>query len=243
MSVPIYILAWNRLDMTERCLREIAERTRMPHEVHLFVNEAWSERSDIDRILRMSDYYTSVHFDKRNTACLYPKYVQHAMTCTSEPYYVVNDHDYFPPDLGSRCWLTRMVEEMHLYNHLGILAAQLPPQHMQEPIEVMENHVLCKAVGNSLKLVRRVAFPADILEQEVGKFGDDSYVCDLIQSKGFYHTAFSREVFCLHGGQMENWGYTKEQLDRDPRKAGYDEPYTYVYDIGTYVPEDPNLRM
>jgi hypothetical protein len=64
----------------------------------------------------------------------------------------------------------------------------------------------------------------------------------MMKTKGFA-TAFSREVFCLHAGQSNNWGYRPEEVHDDPRKSGYGKPYTYDYDAETYEPIDPALRM
>jgi len=46
----------------------------------------------------------------------------------------------------------------------------------------------------------------------------------------------------MHGGQCEKWGYTDAQLAEDPRKATYDDPYYYIYEIETYKPVDPDLQ-
>lgn len=238
--IPIYILAWHRMGMTERCLREIAERTRYPHEVHVYVNSAWED--DVEALLKLAPYYTSIHLDKRNTCVWYPKFIAHAMTTVDTPYYVLNDQDYYPPQLSGPCWLERLVRTMEEYSGLGVLAAQLPPQSLQGPIGPRDGYIVCRAVGNSLRLTRRAVWPQAEFKQELGKFGDDSILCGMIRSKG-YDTGFSRDVYCLHAGQTRNWGYKPEELRKDPRKAGYGPPYTYDYDPLTYVPADPNLRM
>lgn len=238
--IPIYVLAWHRPDMTERCLREIYERTRYPYEVHLWANGIQSKEEE-QFYIRLSPFYDSIHLDKRNTCVWYPKGVQHMMTPADTPYYVLNDNDYYPPKLESKCWLERMVDIMEATPTLGCLAAQVPPQILQTPGTVYDQYVECKAVGNSLRLTRREAWPQAEFRQELGKFGDDSILCEMMRQRG-YHTGFARAVYCLHH-QPENWGYEPEQLAQDPRKAGYKPPYEYQYNYETYVPTNPDLRL
>ncbi len=238
--IPIYVLAWHRMDMTETCLRLLHERTRYPHEVHLWVNSAWED--DIGYLLALDSLYDSIHLDKRNTCVWYPKGVQHMMTPADTPYYVLNDQDYYPPMLDGQCWLERMVAMMDKYTSLGCLAAQVPPQVLQMPIEVLPDIVTCRAVGNSLRITRRSAWPQAEFTQRLGGFGDDSILCKMMRDAGF-HTAFMRGVYGLHAGQCHNWGYKESEIGMDPRKAGYGTPFKYDYDPLTYVPTHPELRM
>lgn len=238
-TIPIYVLAWHRPDMTTRCLRELSERTRYPFEIHLWINSAWSDDVDLPT---WAPYCTSIHLDKRNTCTWYPKGVQHMMTPADTPYYVLNDQDYMPPLLPGKCWLERMLDVMECEPGLGVLGAQLPPQFLAGPITKHRGFIECKAVGNALRLTRRVAWPQYEFQQELGEFGDDSILCEAMRTRGF-HTGFSDEVYCLHLGQCENWGYTDAEVAEDPRKSGYGKPFTYEYDHDTYVPLKKGYRL
>jgi len=164
------------------------------------------------------------------------------MVPADTPYYVLNDADYYPPDLKGPCWLERLVTVMDRHKQLGCLAAQLPPQWLQTPSKVFDDYVQCKAVGNSLRVTRRTAWPQGKFEQKLGQFGDDSILCQMMLDDG-YITGFARDVYCLHAGQCENWGYQPEEVHKDPRKAGYGKPYVYEYDPVTYEPTEARLRL
>jgi len=91
-------------------------------------------------------------------------------------------------------------------------------------------------------MVRREAYPWDLYNQNMESFGDDGLVSELVREKG-YKVAFCRNLYCWHSGQTDNWGYKPEDLDKDPRKAGYGEPYKYSpEDMDTFTPP-PELRL
>jgi hypothetical protein len=159
------------------------------------------------------------------------------MTENQSPFYVVTDNDVFPPKL-SPDWLSQMVAIMEAHPELGLLAPQLPPQWLQEPTQKLDDIVYCTAVGNTLKLVRREAFPLDKYISLLGAYGDDGLVSRQMTEKG-WKIAFCRNLFCLHAGQCENWGYSPEQVALDPRKSGYGAPFTYeIKNWDTYEPAD-----
>ena len=91
-------------------------------------------------------------------------------------------------------------------------------------------------------MVRRDAFPFLEYNNALNTFGDDGQVSDIIHRKGM-KVAFCRDIYCLHVGQCENWGYTLEELDQDPRKAGYGKPFMYTpLNDETYEPQE-GLRI
>lgn len=53
-----------------------------------------------------------------------------------------------------------------------------------------------------------------------------------------YKVGFTANLYCLHIGQCENWGYKEDEIKLDPRKVGYGKPFTYEYDTKTFEPED-----
>jgi hypothetical protein len=108
------------------------------------------------------------------------------------------------------------------------------------PLEIRGDIVLCTAVGNALKMVRRKAFPQ--YPQKLGAYGDDGQLSDLVRQAG-WQVAFCRDVFCKHAGQCEDWGYKSEEVAKDPRKQEYGAPFICEVDDKTYQPKDPVLRM
>ena len=244
MVTPIYITSFHRRHFTERCIREIRERTAPgTYEIHLYDNDSMTDKGDRDFAYGLLEQglVTSVHLDSRNTGCLYPKLVFHAMTTEDTPFYVVNDADVFPPKLEPD-WLSKMTEIMLSHPTLGMLAMQLPPQSFQGPNGYDDTIVYAKAVGNTFKMVRRetaaLVLKSGSLRQELMKFGDDGALSTAMWLIGG-RVGFCRDIWCYHAGQCANWGYRPEELVKDPRKAGYGKPFTYEFeDEEKYLPKE-----
>ena len=230
----IYMTSWCRQQFTLDALAKIHERTEAgSFQIHLWDNGSdMRVQQTLFELLR-GRRITSLHLDSRNTGCLYNKQVFHSMTESSSKYYVVTDNDIFPP-LLSPSWLARMTEIMDRHPELAFLAPQLPPVTLQEPYQDLGDVVYCKAVGNTLKMVRRESFPS--MEQRLGVFGDDGLVCDIAGKTG-WKAAFCKDIFCWHAGQCEGWGYGPDEIGGDVRKAGYGKPFKYTpVDNKTYEP-------
>ena len=238
--IPIFITTWHRPEFLEKCLRDLREFTHEPHSITVWDNG--SEPSEVESILKNKNLFDNLILWKENSGCFFPKLCYHIMVPEQSEFYVVNDADVFPPNLGDNCWLKQLIAEMNLHKDIGILAAQLPPQIFQGPVLVRGNHTICTAVGNTLKVIRRQAVPLDFLvHQKLGQYGDDDSISKAVQKNG-YHVAFHQNVWCLHAGQTHNWGYKAEQISGDPRKAGLGPPYEYEYDPRTYEPLAENLK-
>lgn len=238
-GMNIYITSWNRLNFTLDTIEKIRQRTLLPVDIYVFDNGSDSFTQKALFGLQQAGTIKGLVLMQQNTGCWFDKLVFHVMTESSDPYYVVTDNDVLPPDLVSLgpCWLTQMINIMNAYPKLGMLALQLPPQSLQIPIAIDKDIVYCKAVGNTFKLVSRVAMQEIWLklEQVKGKYGDDGIISALLRDAG-WQVAFTRYLWCLHVGQCKNWGYEAEQVANDPRKAGYGEPFVYEYDLRTYAP-------
>lgn len=228
----IFITSWLRPDFTKRSIEHIVDRTDPgTYRIHVLDNQ--SSARTREPLLRMQDdgIITSLTLHSLNTKCLWGKAVFHAMVESKSKYYVVTDNDVLPPKLSGGDWLSRMVSIMDNNPELALLAPQLPPTWLQEPYARKNADVVyCKAVGNTLKMVRREAYPT--YPQSMEKFGDDGMVSQLVTEAG-YKVGFCADIFCLHLGQTDNWGYESEEINLDPRKAGYGAPYRYT-------PEDTN---
>jgi len=240
--INIFITSWYRKEMTEKTVNLIHERTDSgTFAIHIFDNGSDKKTRDFLYGLLEQQKIVSLHLDSRNTGCLYNKGIFHMMTEASQDFYMVTDNDIYPPKLTPD-WLSQMVKIMEAHPNLAFLTPQCPPQRLSEPDmdRVMDDIVYCKAVGNILKMVRRKAFPLQSFRPTIGAYGDDGLVCDLVRSFN-YESAFCRNIFAYHAGQCENWGYKKEEIDNDPRKAGYGKPFTYkIINKETYEPESEN---
>jgi hypothetical protein len=237
MRTNIYITSFFRIEMTLKTIDYLYERTYPgTFKLHIFDNGSDTcTKSELVKLLD-SGKIESLHLDSRNTGCLYNKGIFHLMTEQKSPYYCVTDNDIYPPKIEPD-WLTQMTEIMEAYPNIGMLAPQLPPQFLQQPLSIGKDVVYCTAVGNTLKLIRTEAFPIKRYQQELGAYGDDGLISQMMREDG-WDIAFCRNIFCYHAGQCTNWGYTKEQVALDPRKIGYGTPFTYnIVNQDTYEPE------
>jgi hypothetical protein len=229
---PIYVTSFHRRHFTERCVREIHERTTPgSFELHLFDNDSMADRDDREFAYSLLEkrLVTSLHLDSRNTGCLYNKGVFHMMTTVDVPFYVVTDNDVFPPKLEPD-WLSRMTSIMESHPRIGLLAMQLPPQWLQSPTGRFDEDVAyCEAVGNTYKFVRRDCFPIGKFRPALMAYGDDGYVSSEMTKRDM-QVAFCRNIWCFHAGQTVNWGYRPEEVAKDPRKAGYGKPFEYAFE-------------
>jgi GT2 family glycosyltransferase len=225
---------------TEEAIKKIHERTeKNSFQIHLFDNGSDPETQDKLYGLLKAGLIISLHLDSRNTGCLYNKLVFQAMTETKDDYYVVTDNDIFPPKLEPS-WLTHMIAIMNKYPDIAMLTPQFPPINLMGPLYMNEDVVYCEAVGNALKMVRRSLYPQ--YEQKLATYGDDGQLSAIIRNNG-YKVAFCRNIFCLHAGQTENWGYKLEEIHKDPRKCNYNAPLIVQVDPNNYMPLNPGYRI
>lgn len=234
--------SWKRPEMTKQSIDSIIERTTPgTYKIHVLDNESSKETQEGLLEYLREGKIESLLLHNVNTRCLWGKAVFQAMTCSDSKYYVVTDNDVLPPKTTPD-WLSQMVKLMDGNEEIAFLTPQLPPQGLQMPIFKDDKFVYCKAVGNTFKMVRREAYPTEGFDQDMESFGDDGRMSTLVKEKG-YQVAFCRDLYCWHSGQTENWGYKPEDLELDPRKAGYGKPYKYTPEnMDTFLPP-PELRV
>jgi len=237
---PIYITSFFRYDFTLETINQIRARTQPgSYELHVYDNGSDQETQQRLYELLKDGKITSLTLDSRNTGCLYNKAVFNHMTTSDQKYYVVSDNDIYPPEL-SPDWLTQMSEIMDRNPDIAMLSPQIPPIYLMGPKTVRDDIILCNAVGNALKMVRREAYPS--YEQKLNTFGDDGQLSALVQDNG-WRVAFCRNIFCFHAGQCKDWGYKPEEIEKDPRKQGYGSPFLCEVDPKTYRPLNQSLTM
>jgi len=238
-KVQIFMTSWNRIEFTLKSINLIHERTE-PGTFEIVVYDNGSSINVQDRLyalLGMGKISTLI-LDSRNTGCLYNKLVFNSMVESDNDYFCITDNDIFPPKL-SPSWLSRMLTIMDMHPEVAMLSPQLPPQALQTPYQILDDIVYCKAIGNTLKVCRREAMVKIInkIEQKLGAYGDDGLVSELLEKEG-YKIAFCKDIYCWHAGQCLNWGYKPEEVNQDPRKSGYGQPFSYsLANEGTFEPE------
>jgi cellulose synthase/poly-beta-1,6-N-acetylglucosamine synthase-like glycosyltransferase len=236
--IDIYLTSFYRKDMTEKTVNSIHERTTPgTFQLHIFDNGSDKETRDYLYSLLVTKRIASLHLDSRNTGFLYNKLVYHAMTESSNPYYVVSDNDILPPKLEPD-WLSQMIGVMDRHPHMAFLTPQLPPVFLQMPLDIDNEVVYCGAVGNTFKLVRREAFHIDNVRQRLDEVGDDNILSQVMRESG-WRVGFCRNIYCYHIGQCPSWGYTQEQILMDRRRPEYGKPYMYD-PLNTDTFEPPN---
>jgi len=239
-KVQIFMTSWNRVDFTIKSINMIHERTE-PGTFDIIVYDNGSSLNVQDRLyalLGMNKISTLI-LDSRNTGCLYNKLVFNSMVESSTRYMCITDNDIFPPKL-TPSWLSRMITILDNHPEVAMLAPQLPPQVLQTPYQVLDDLVYCRAIGNTLKVCRTEAMVkiCNKIEQKLGAYGDDGLISALLEKEG-YKIAFCRGIYCYHAGQCLNWGYKPEEVNQDPRKSGYGQPFLYnLSNEDTFEPED-----
>lgn len=238
--IDIYLTSFFRKEFTDRCINLIHERTAEgTFGIHIYDNGSDGETRKFLIGLLEQGKIVSLHLDSRNTGCLYNKTIFQSMTETKNKYYVVSDNDIYPPKLTPD-WLSQMIAIMEKYPNIAMLTPQFPPIVLMGPLKINDDVVYCEAVGNAFKVVRRDFFPS--YEQKLMAYGDDGQLSALVRSRG-YDVAFCRNIFCMHAGQCDNWGYKPEEILQDPRKSGYGRPYVVPLDLETYMPLDQGQRL
>lgn len=236
MTIDIFMTSWLRPQFTLQSISHIIDRTSPgTYKLHILDNQS-SERTRAPLLDLLDEgKIHSLLLHSENTRCLWGKAVFQAMVESTSDYYVVTDNDVLPPLLEQGGdWLQQMTRLMDAHPELGLLAPQVPPTWLQEPYGRGEGVVYCKAVGNTFKMVRRSVYPQ--YPQSMEQFGDDGLVSRLIHEAGF-KVAFCSDIFCLHLGQTEKWGYESHEIAMDPRKAGYGAPFRYTpQDLHTFKP-------
>lgn len=224
-AIDIFITSHNRKEPLRQTLEALRTRTHHPHRIHVFDNGSMEETRDYLYQEYTSGGIHSLILSSDNTKPYYPKPIFHSMVESSSDYYVVTDSDILPPDLGSECWLTRLLsisERKLTHTNLAILSAQVPPVWLYRPYGQDDEVVYCHAVGNMLKLVNR--HYARFTFQQRGMFGDDELLCTQVHLQG-YRVGYARNVFAQNIGQKPLWGYASpEEYADDPRKASEPPP-------------------
>ncbi len=237
--IKIFITSWNRPDLLRQVITKIHQRTK-PGSFQIIVYDNASDQETVNYLqscLENKQVY-DVFFDSVNSGCLKPKIVFHEKSDSETPFYVVTDNDIIPPDLTPD-WLEQMVSIMEANPDVALLTPQLPPTWLQEPYEKRGSIILCSAVGNTFKMLRRSSIPIEELKKTKDRFGDDGILCKMLCAKG-WKVAFASDIFCYNLERDENmWGYTLEQINQDPRKSGYGPPFSYIVkDWKTLEPPD-----
>lgn len=213
--IDIFMTSWRRWDMTQRSIKLLYERTKT--QFRLTVYDNGSDKHTISNLFKLYKKGTihSLILDDRNTGCLYNKIIFDKMAL--DKYYIVTDNDIYPPLLEPDC-LQQLIDLMDKYPSLGLLSPQIQPFTLMQPYGYNDDVVVCKAVGNALKIVRSGIFPN--FKQQLNIYGDDGILSAQIKKSG-YDVAFCRHIYCYHAGQSKNWGYKKNEILLDPRKGGY----------------------
>lgn len=220
--IKIFITSWNRCLFLQEVITKIIQRTK-PGSFEIIVYDNASDSETVQYLKKCLENKTvsSVIFGEINSGCNHPKNVFYSMTDEEDSLFIVTDNDIIPPELTID-WLEQLVTLMEVNPDVAVLTPQLPPVWLQGPYEKRGDIVLCTAVGNTFKICRRSAIPIQEISQFTDKYGDDGILCKLLKEKG-WKVAFASNLWCFNLERtIVDYGYTKEQLGEDPRKAGYD---------------------
>ena len=225
--IPIFVQSWHRWEFTRQVIKSIRERTA-PGSYRLHVLDNGSDRDTVRGLIETfeASHIDSLHVEGRNTGCLWPKHVFHAMVPQDCEYYVVTDNDFIP------CfgWLEGLTGIMRNSPQLACLTLDYLPRWPLQPMQDRGIYFRTKAVGNTFKLCRRRAVDAALrdIPQSIGKYSDDGMLSQALDSMG-YEVGYAKGLWCFNLENLkDNWGYTAEQVKADPRKAGYGAQVRYL---------------
>lgn len=219
----LFLTSWHRWWFTWKAL----ERIKTVPQLGVTVWDNGSEKIIQENLVGMahSGFIQTLILNQDNLGCRRPKVMFHQLAqADGDEFYLVTDNDFLCPEGWS--WIEAMLSRMRQNPRLAMLTPQYWPQWPMGPFQERDGVVLCKAVGNTFKLVRAAA-----VTQVLAKFaahgddyGDDGILCQLLRDNG-WDVGFCTDVFCynLELG-TKDWGYLPHQLKQDPRKAGYAPP-------------------
>src|SRR3989304_5146661 len=131
-NVDIIITAYNRFQLTEKCIYYLNERTKSPHRIFVIDNHSEDETEvGLKELENQGKIFHSLRMSK-NVGIHEAWNIAIALAWGSE-YMVTMDNDIYVPDLSKdndfeeNCWLERLVNLMDDYNNSDFAAIAIQP--------------------------------------------------------------------------------------------------------------------
>lgn len=213
-KVNIVITSYYRPEFTLQCLEAIDKYTSYPHRVILIDNGSNQETLDTLWDAWEHNLINLLILNEENQGLEPAK--NHAFTFVDSDLYVDSDNDIIVPDLGKKCWLTRLVELMEKYKDYAAIATTPQVFIGADKVEMFKNApevVERNFVGGSMRIMRSDVVdkvggwrdnPKDMYE---ANRGEEKYICGKLKQEG-WKVGYARDIECKHlFGEDGEWGY------------------------------------
>ncbi|MFH1666484.1 MAG: glycosyltransferase [Elusimicrobiota bacterium] len=120
--IDIVVLSHERTAMITEMLIKLKERTRYPHRIIVCDNKSSSVARDNLKRLKSEGYIHKLIFNDFNK---WPEGFNPGLKEVNGNLYCLSDPDIIVPELGEKCWLTRLVEVMDEYHFIGKLGLHI----------------------------------------------------------------------------------------------------------------------
>lgn len=204
--IPIVLLHHSQVQVLLATVESITKFTKHPYVLFVIDNlspkspELISAFSDIE-----SKYNGIIIFNKKNN---WIRGFNLALKHSSWPkskYYAFSDADIIVPNLGSECWLEKMVEQMNMHRCIGKLGLNLDLGNLKK------NPKLQKSYEAELRLLKGETIGTNIIagvDTTMALYRDDFFVSDFkfrighqsLQKPYYYICRTSAKLSAIHVG-------------------------------------------
>lgn len=238
-SIDIVLVTYQRKELTERCLRYINERTRVPYRIFVVDNASTDGTVEMLRNLEADNkIYMGVYLG-RNLGIHMGWNI--GASLINSKYFVTMDNDVYVPDYDGKCWLERLYDLMEDNSDYGAIALQphvfLGAGRLPEAINGVHELNMCGAVGRIMRrdLVRGVGGWEYIYD--ANRNHEEKTICSRMQTAGF-KVGYAQNMKAYHDfGDDNNWGYK----DIHPHKHGHRIPGDEIWPPPEKL-NNPNLN-
>lgn len=206
--IDIFLLSWNRSQLTRNTVRYLHERTKYPFRIIVIDNN--SDEETVKMLSEMEEGGLIHHCIRHSKNVGVHQGWNTAMGMADGDYFITTDNDIYVPQLDPD-WLTQMVKLMDENENLAALALQphvfvgdnLPLPHSSGVIE--KSH--CGAVMRMMRsdAVRKVN--GWDKHYDANRNHEELTVCSRLRDAG-YRVGYTSYMKAYHDfGTDKNWGY------------------------------------
>jgi len=127
--IDIVILSHERSAIITEMLAKIKERTHYPHRIIVCDNDSSDRAKTNLKELSEKGFIDKLIYNNFNK---WPEGFNPGLKIVNGELYCLSDPDIIVPDLGSNCWLTRLVVLMDKYSFIGKLGLHISLDNYQE---------------------------------------------------------------------------------------------------------------
>ncbi len=219
MNTDILMVAWERLEITEKVIKTIKINTK-PGTYSLHVVDNGSNKHMVERLRQLvEEGYISTLIENKTNIGLEPARNQ-LLELADSRYIITTDNDCLPPRMeGGRDWIEALTGLMQRHPEYGAISCRT--QVMIGTGNIYDGHEDDEIVefghpGGSLRIMRAEAVreAGGWRNEEEGRGAEERYISGKLHENG-WKTGFAVKVKCLHlfgdrAKDTDRWGYPKD---------------------------------